>query len=128
MYEDFSGGAVDKTLCSQCRVQSLVSDLDPTCMLQLRVCMLQLSVCMPQLRRPRAATKTRCNQINKLINILQINTMYGKLLIPFSLISMTLSNFRIASYTFIEVFKNIIFGSQVLIMAILLVHILKIST
>ena len=83
---------------------------------------------MPQLRRPRAATKTRCNQINKLINILQINTMYGKLLIPFSLISMTLSNFRIASYTFIEVFKNIIFGSQVLIMAILLVHILKIST
>lgn len=54
--------------------------------------------------------------------------MYGKLLIPFSLISMTFSNFRIASYVFREIFKNIIFGSQVLIMAILLVHILKIST
>ena len=48
-------------LHSQCRgprVQSLVRELDPTCMLQLRVC-------MQQLRSLPAATKTRSNQINK---------------------------------------------------------------
>ena len=41
-------------------VQSLVRELDPTCMPQLRVC-------MPPLRSPPAATKTQCNQINKQI-------------------------------------------------------------
>ena len=39
-------------------VQSLVRELDPTCMPQLRVR-------MPQLKSPRAATKTQCNQITK---------------------------------------------------------------
>ena len=43
------------------RVRSLVRELDPTFMPQLRVC-------MPQLRSPPTATKTRCNQINKWIN------------------------------------------------------------
>ena len=38
-------------------VRSLVRELDPICMLQLRVH-------MPQLRSPHAATKTRRNQIN----------------------------------------------------------------
>ena len=57
---DFPGGAVVKTLHSQCRGPEF--DLDPTCMPQLRVR-------MPQLRSPSAATKTRCNQINKQINI-----------------------------------------------------------
>ena len=50
---DFPGGAVVKTPCSQCRgaqVQSLVRELNPTCMLQLRVH-------VPQLRNQRAATK-----------------------------------------------------------------------
>ena len=44
------------------RVRSLIRELEPTCTPQLRVR-------MPQLRRLRAATKTRCNQINKQINI-----------------------------------------------------------
>ena len=39
-------------------VRSLVRELYPTCMPQLRVHMLQL-------RSPPAATKTQCNQINK---------------------------------------------------------------
>ena len=39
-------------------VRSLVRELDPTCMLQLRVC-------MPQLRSLPAATKTWFNQISK---------------------------------------------------------------
>ena len=38
-------------------VQSVVKELDPTCMLQLRVH-------MPQLRSPPATTKTRHNLIN----------------------------------------------------------------
>ena len=38
-------------------VQSLVKELDPTCMPQLRVHMWQLRVHMPQLRNPHAATK-----------------------------------------------------------------------
>ena len=42
------------------RVQSLVRELDPTC--------------MPQLRNPPAATKTWCNQINiKKIIIIKIS-------------------------------------------------------
>ena len=40
------------------QVQSLVRELDPTCMLQLRVR-------MPQQRSWQAATKTRSNQIKK---------------------------------------------------------------
>ena len=54
---DFPGGPVVKTLIGT-QVQSLVRELDPTCMPQLRVC-------MPQLRSLPAAAKTRCNQINK---------------------------------------------------------------
>ena len=48
---DFPGGPVGKTPCSQCRwpgVQSLVGELDPTC--------------MPQLRSPHATTKTQHSQ------------------------------------------------------------------
>ena len=47
------------------QVRSLVKELDPTFMPQLRVHMPQLRVHMPQLRSLRAATKTQCNQINK---------------------------------------------------------------
>ena len=49
---DFPGGTVVKNSPPKAgdAVQSLVRELDPTCMLQLRVC-------MPQLRSPLAATK-----------------------------------------------------------------------
>ena len=56
---DFPGGAMDKTLRSQCRGPGFnpwVRELDPTCMPQLRVL-------MPQLRRLPAATETQRNQI-----------------------------------------------------------------
>ena len=44
LYWDFPGGAVVKTVLPRqgARVQSLVRELDPTCMLQLRVHMPQL--------------------------------------------------------------------------------------
>ena len=56
-------------------IQSLVRELDPACMLQLRVCMPQLKDPMQQLKILHATTKilratikTRCSQINKQIN------------------------------------------------------------
>ena len=65
---DFPGDAVVKTLelpMQGAQVRSLVRELDPTCMPQLRVL-------MPQLRSPPAATKepvcltkTQCNQIDR---------------------------------------------------------------
>ena len=49
------------------QVQSLVRELDPTCMLQLRVC-------MPQLRS-QPATKTQYNQINILESFYKISSL-----------------------------------------------------
>ena len=59
-FRDFPGGAVVKTVLPMqgAWVQSLVWELDPTGMPQLRVH-------MTQLRRLPATTKTQCNQPNK---------------------------------------------------------------
>ena len=63
--QDFPGGPVAKTLCSQCRglgVQALVRELDPTCCNQ--------RVHTPQLKILHATTKTQHSQINKYIAII----------------------------------------------------------
>ena len=63
-----------KTLSSQCRgprFDPLVGELDPACMLQLRVCMLQLKI-------PPAAIKTRRSQ-NKERKKKEILTVNGSI-------------------------------------------------
>ena len=67
---DLPGGPVGKTPRSQCRagwgrgawVRSLVGELDPTCMLQLRVHVPQLSIPHAAMGIPRAAARTRHSQ------------------------------------------------------------------
>ena len=61
LLRDFTGGPMSKTPCSQFRgaqVRSVVGELDPECMPQLRVC-------MPQLRGPHAATKRESPQTDE---------------------------------------------------------------